>query len=61
MIYPEHQNELNCITDESLHDAFAKMTDAELDRICVALHNNEDDDLNAVAEGMVEQIASEKR
>lgn len=60
MTYAEHQNELNFVTDKGLHEAFAKMTDEELNRVCVALHNNEDD-INSIAEAMVEQIASEKR
>ncbi len=60
MKYAEHHNELNFVTDKGLHEAFAKMTDEELSRICTALHNNEDD-LNDVAEAMIEQIKSEKR
>ncbi len=60
MKYKAHQDELNSITDKSLHAALANLTDVDLNRICVALHNNEDD-ANAVAEGMIEQIKSEKR
>lgn len=60
MIYAERHNELNFVTDKGLHDAFAKMTDEELDRVCVAL-SSESEYVNEVAEAMVEQIASEKR
>lgn len=59
MKYPDHQHELNLVTDPGLHVAFAKMSDEELKRVCLALHNNEDD-VNMVAEGMVEQIHRER-
>lgn len=60
MKYAERHNELNFVTDNGLHAAFAKLTDEELDRVCVAL-STESEYINETAEGVVEQIAAEKR
>lgn len=59
MTYQERHNELNFVTDKSLHEAFSKMTDCELDRICVAL-SSESEYINETAEAMVQQISTEK-
>lgn len=60
MSYAERHNELNFVTDMGLHEAFAKMSVEELDRVCVAL-SSESEFINETAEAMIEQIASEKR
>ena len=62
MKYEQHERELNFVKDSALHAIIAMLSAEDRHRICVAISGCEDEsEIDAYAEGMIEQIASEKR
>lgn len=62
MTYEHNERELNFVKDSALHAIFATLSAEDRRRVCVAISGCEDEsEIDAYAEGMVEQILAEKR